>query len=409
MIAFSEYFRILTWMTNEGKPARVLRVLLVLVAAASIPAWSQSGSDLDVRQQLLIEDPVNQELAEQSFHDMWLFLSRSRTDWVRTAAAIYLLRGPGIDPDPELRTAGERLLTEILASKPREPHALWLLLKFCTADPGFPGCASNDFQQRLIESDAGNAAVYLVPVTLWDVSAQPLPVLQDNEENRRTLLSASRAHRFDDYYGRDALQLYRELKEFAGQFPPAHEPDVDQSVHTRAFSYTWTVIMLEPQLAFSALFNLCEAQAVEGRMDSVDACLTLSRTMQETGKTLMTRAVGYGIERKVLQAMDGDEATFLYLHRKSRMSTQVSLCQAPSWFKGGGLEPELEESAVLAYLADLETEGEVGAIRNAGARAFLADPGSFEQDPARCAELMTLDSEAMGAALGELDPKLLQQ
>jgi hypothetical protein len=167
--------------------------------------------------------------------------------------------------------------------------------------------------------------------------------------------------------------------------------------------------MLEPQLAFSALLDLCEAQAVAERIDYADACLTLARTMQETGKTLLTRGIGYSIERTVLRAMDGDEATYLYLHRKSRMSTQVSLCQAPFWFKGGGLEPELEESAVLAYLADLETEGEVGAIRNAGARAFRADPGSFEQDPARCAELMTLDSEAMGAALGELDPGLQQR
>jgi hypothetical protein len=403
MIAFSEYFRILTWMTNEGKPARLLRVLLVLVAAASTPAWSQSGSDLDLRQQLLMEDPVNQELANQSFYDMWLFLSRSRTDWIRTSAAIYLLRGS----DPELRDVGERLLTEMLASKPGEPHALWLLLKFCSAEPQFPGCASNDFQQRLIESDPENAAVYLVPVTLWELPKTP--VLEDNEENRRTLLRASHAQRFDSYYGRDALQLYRELKVFAGEFPPAREPDVDLSAHARAFWYTWNVIMLEPQLAFSALLNLCEAQAVEGRMDSVDACLTLSRTMQETGKTLMTRGVGYSIERTVLRAMDGDEAIYVYLHRKSRMSTQVSMCQAPSWSKGGGFEPELEESAVLTYLADLETEGEVGALRNAGTREFLVYPDRFEQDPARCAELMTLDSEAMGAALGELDPGLQQR
>jgi hypothetical protein len=132
-------------MVNNRLAARFHRVLLALVAVASAPAWSQSEPDLALRQQLLIEDPVNQMLARQSFDDMWLFLSRSRTDWIRTSAAIYLLRGPGPDPDPELRAAGERLLSEILASKPREPHALWLLLKFCTADPGFSGCASNDF------------------------------------------------------------------------------------------------------------------------------------------------------------------------------------------------------------------------------------------------------------------------
>jgi hypothetical protein len=72
-------------------------------------------------------------------------------------------------------------------------------------------------------------------------------------------------------------------------------------------------------------------------------------------------------------------------------------------------EPEREASAVLQFLADLDAEGEIGAIRNAGAREFEANPERFEQDPARCGELMDLDSEAMGAALGELDPGLQLQ
>ena len=350
-------------------------------------------------------------LAEQNYYDMWLFLSRSRTDWIRTSAAIFLSRGFGTgtdkDPDPELRTEGVRLLTEILASKPREPHALWLLLKFCTAEPGFPGCASNDFQQRVIESDPDNAAVYLVPVTLWDFSN--LPVLEDNEENRRALLRAVRAHRFDDYYGRDALQLYRELNLFAEEFPPNHEPDMDQPAYERASSFAWTVVMMEPQLAFGALYDLCEEQVVAERMDTVEACLTLARTMQETARTLLVRSLGYGLERRVSYALEGDEATALYLRRKARMSTREVLCQAPSWMRGVSVEPELLGKAVLEYLATLEAEGELGAIRNAGAAEFEAHPERFEQDPARCGELMSLDSEAMGAALGELAPALQQQ
>ena len=72
------------------------------------------------------------------------------------------------------------------------------------------------------------------------------------------------------------------------------------------------------------------------------------------------------------------------------------------------MEPEREETVILEYLADFEAEGELGALRNLGARAFEAYPERFGQDPARCAELMELDSEAMGAALGELDPGLQQ-
>lgn len=378
-------------------------MLLVLVAAACAAAWSQSGNDPDVRQPLRIEEPIDQEWGIQITHDMMLYLSRSRTDWIRTAAAIYLLRH---GPDPEFRDVGKRLLGEILASNPSEPHTLWLLLKLCTSQPDFPGCASNDFARRPIEWDADNAALYLVPVTLRAVSAQP--DILDGEENRRALLDASRAHRFDIYYGRDALQLYRELKVFAGQYSPADKAEVDLPVHVRAFSYTWDVILLEPQLAFSALFNLCEAQVVEGRKDVTDACLTLSRTLQETGKTLLTRQIGYGLERTMLHAMDGDEATHLYLQRKSRMSSEVSICQGPSWLKGEGWF-ELEESTIVEYLADLGTGGELDALRHAGSREFLVYPDRFEQDPARCAELMTLDSTAMGVALGETDPGLQQR
>jgi hypothetical protein len=395
-------------MANARKSARVLRVLLVRVAAvcavACTPAWSQSGNDPDARQPLLIDEPVDQEWGFQTTRDMMRFLSQSKTDWIRTAAAIYLLRH---GPDPELRDVGEGLLREILASNPAEPHTLWLLLKLCTSQPDFTGCASNDFTQRLIEWDAENAALYLVPVTLRDVTAQP--GILDSEENRRTLLSASRADRFDVYYGRDALQLYRELKVFAGQYSPADKADADLPVHVRAFSHTWTVILVEPQLGFSRLLELCEAQAVEGRMDAVDACLTLARTLQETGTTLLTRQIGYGLERTVSYAMDEDEANYLYLQRKSRMSSEVSVCQGPSWLKGNGLEPEPEESALLEYLADLGTEGEVAALRNAGTREFLVYPDRFEQDPARCTDLMALDSEAMGAALGALDPGLQQR
>lgn len=162
-------------------------------------------------------------------------------------------------------------------------------------------------------------------------------------------------------------------------------------------------------LSFVGLFDLCEAQVLEDRSEYVEACLTLAGTMQATGKTLITKALGYGLERKVMEAMGADKETTLYLARKARMSTQVSVCQMPTWMKAPESMIELDESPVIAYLSDLGTVGEVGAIRNAAIRGYEANPDDYEQDPVLCDQLMDLDSETMGIFLGVADPKRLME
>lgn len=381
-------------------------VLVTLIAALGTPAWAQAERSLTSDPDVILEDPVNRALGQQYYHDMWLFLSESKITWIRTAAAVHFI-GPFMgESDPELRPEGERLLTAIIATEPRDTHTLWLLLHACHTSPEIPGCASTQIGDRLIESAPDNAAVYLKAADIT-VGSFALFDVRDNKASRQALLKASRAPRIDIYYGRDALELYHELKAFDEEYGPTHEPAIDQPSHVRAFSVAWTIYTILPGMTFGGLSGLCEAQVLEGRTSYVDACLTLAETMQRTGKTLVTRALGYGLERKVVEAMGGDKATVLYLARKARTSTQVSVCHLRVWKKTFESIPEMDESSVIAYLSDLSTVGEVGAIRNRAIREYEANPDDYEQDPALCDQLMDLDSESMGIFLGKLDPKRL--
>jgi hypothetical protein len=381
---------------------------VILAAVMASPAWPQTDRSLISDPNLMLEDPVNRALSQQHYHDMWLLLSQSKITWIRTAAALHFLGNFIRESDPELRAEGERLLTAIIAAEPRDTHALWLLLDACHEIPDIPGCASTHIGDRLIESAPDNAAVYLKAAGVAVGTFAPFDV-QDNKANRHALLDASRAPRIETYYGGDALELYQELKAFEEEYRPAHEPAIGQPAHLRAFSMAWTVSSMLRHLSFVGLFDLCEAQVLEDRSEYVEACLTLAGTMQATGKTLITKALGYGLERKVMEAMGADKETTLYLARKARMSTQVSVCQMPTWMKAPESMIELDESPVIAYLSDLGTVGEVGAIRNAAIRGYEANPDDYEQDPVLCDQLMDLDSETMGIFLGVADPKRLME
>jgi len=386
---------------NRSKTALLLKifVLVTLFAAAGTPAWSQSEESPFTRSDLLYEDPVNHALAMQSYEDMWQHLSESGVTWIRTAAALHFMA----ESDPDLKAQGENLASEILAGEPRDAHTLWLLFNVCDTSPEIPGCSATNIGARLIESDPDNAAVYL-KVAGFGVSLEPEGIL-DTSENRQALLRASRANSIDIYYGHDALQLYRLLVSFEAENQPTHEPAMDLAPHSRASGYTWTVNMLQPLGPFLGLTQLCESQVAEARMNYVNACLSLARNMQAMGKSLITRSVGYALERRLLQAMGADTETILYLYRKGRMSTHVAGCQLPTRMKTGKNWREPEESEVIAYFSDLGTLGEVAAIRNTAIRGFETNPEDFEQDPLACEALMDLDSESMGLVLGTSDPK----
>jgi len=383
-------------------------VFVTVMAMAAGSAWAQADQDLATRSDLLLEDPVNTALGRQYFHDMWLFLSESEVTWIRTAAAFHFTGGfiGGFtgESDPGLRAEGERLLTAIIAAEPSDTHTLWLLLDACHTNPQIPGCASTQIGDRLIESAPDNAAVYLKAAGITNGSFESFEI-EDSKTHRQTLLKASRAPRIDTYYGRDALELYHELKAFEEEYRPTHEPAMDQPTHYRAFGKAWTVFSLLQHMSFVGLNGLCESQVIEGRTEYVDACVTLAGTMQSTGKTLVSRALGYSLEGKLMEAMGADTTTALYLARKARISTRVSVCQLRAWRKALESTPELGEAAVITYLVDLQTVGEVAAIRNRAMRGYETNPDDYEQDPLVCEALMDLDSEAMGAALGDADPK----
>lgn len=292
--------------------------LVILAAVMASPAWPQAEPSLISDPDVILEDPVNRALGQQYHHDMWLFLGDSKTTWIRTAAALHFIGGS----DLELRAEGERLLTAIIAAEPRDTHTLWLLLDACHEIPDIPGCASTHIGDRLIESAPDNAAVYLKAAGVAVGTFAPFDV-QDNKANRLALLNALRAPRIETYYGGDALELYHELKALEEEYRPAHEPAIDQPAHLRAFSMAWTVSSMLRHLSSVGLFDLCEAQVLEDRSEYVEACLTLAGTMQATGKTLITRALGYGLERKVMEVMGADKATVLYLARKARSAAPI--------------------------------------------------------------------------------------
>lgn len=403
---------------ESGKRARLKYWLIAaLIAVFGIPAWAQAERDLMADPGGWLNDPVNNALGRQHYHDMWLFLAESETTWIRTAAALHFIRASNPDlfirtSDPELRTEGERLIGEIIAQGPHDIHTLWLLLDACDASPEIPGCACNHFGDRLIELVPDNVAVYLkaagINVRLELTGAADYNV-QDNKKNRQALLRASRAPHIDIYYSRDALELYRELEAFEEEFQPAHEPDIDLAPHTRASSHVWAVFTMLPLTMFGGLNDLCKAHVHGGRDRYVNACLKLARTMQVTGKTTITRALGYGLERKVTEAMGADRETLLYLFRKARMTAQASACFLSSWKKSDQPWPELDEPSILAFESDRGTLGEVAAFRNLAIRGYQANPEEYKHDPALCDQLMELDSESMGIVLGNADPKRLME
>lgn len=396
-------------LASRGPMHKKFWLILTLIATIGSPTFLPAERSLLSDPEVIFEDPVNRALGQQAHHEMWLFLSDSKITWIRTAAALHFIRKPSFirEPDPELRDEGERLAAGILAGEPRDAHTLWLLLDVCHSAPELDGCATATLGDRLIEAAPDNAAVYLKGAGMtaeWKGGD-----VEDTEEAREALLRAARANSFDIYYGRNALELYHELKAFEEGYQPTHEPAIDLSEHARAGGGVWTVFSLLPLTGLGGIIQLCEAQVREGRPAHVGACLTLAATMQNTGKALITRSLGYSLERKVMEAMGVDEAITLYLFRKGRMSVHVRSCQLPSWMRNGDAWPELDEATVVDYLRDLDTLGEVGAIRNRAIREYQVNPEAYEQDPELCEALLDLDSDSMGAVLGKMDPKRLME
>ncbi len=110
----------------------------------------------------------------------------------------------------------------------------------------------------------------------------------------------------------------------------------------------------------------------------------------------------------MLDTMGVDEATSLFLRSKARMTVQTALCQQSFFTKIPDTWSQLDVATISGFLADLAEFGEIEAIRRSAIRQFEIDPEEFEQDPVLCDQLMNLESEEMGIALGRLDPKTLK-
>ena len=393
-------------MTGLGRDnERRLKLLMcpIVFALVCLPAGARAERERVTRSDLLLEDPVNIALEKQKNEDLWDYLSESDVPWIRAAAALHFIG----ESDPDLRAQGTELASALLATSPRDTHTLLLLFDVCNEAPEISDCSTTDIGTRLIESAPDNGAFYLKVVGKGvDMNAEGIP---DTREARQALWRAADAGSVDDYYGQDSLELYRVVLAFENEYQPTHEPAMDMAPHSRAFSNTWYVNLMQPLTAFVGLAGLCQAQIREERADYIEPCLALARNMQERGKSLVTRSIGYGLERRMLDAMGEDKATVLYVYRKQRMSTHVSVCQMPNRMKSGENWREPEESEVIKYLTDLGTAGEIAAIRNQAIRGYEANPEDYEQDPLACEALMDLDSESMGRYLGDADPKRMME
>jgi hypothetical protein len=351
-------------------------------------------------------EPSTEMLAfEQWNNSVLLELAKSPTPWIRAALANHL----STRTDPQLSAIGHQQFEALALTPTSDVLTLWYLARYCIAHKQSKTCEQQDIIQRLGVNDPKNIAPLLMVDQYLSGENWSTPDVQ-SAENQELLARLAQADVFDEYWGRGSIQLLKAIEDYSQQHPQPKAPEFEQLSLFPSALVMYPINMLGNSPGYSKLLNLCEANAKSGNLLAVEQCLKIARTMQQTSKTQMPKFIGFAIESTVQNAVrpDSPEASIAAQRRAAIRKTHV--CAIPHLLSGMSSKIKLDEATIadwnFAYLQDLDTLGEIQALKRAAEREYAKYPDQYPSDPSDCPDVLTMTSEQLALFLGEGDPAL---
>ncbi|MBT8061712.1 MAG: hypothetical protein KJO85_03455, partial [Gammaproteobacteria bacterium] len=305
------------------------------------------------------------------------------------------LSGPYNSTEP---THGfEPVFTDLLNDQHLDAPALWKLAYVCQRPAHRNACEQHEVYERLARSDPGNAAVYLWPRAWQSVDDRELAVLSDKQ-----ILRASRAERFDSYFGRDAHLLYDLSLELVTRHP---HPDTF-TAGGLAWQAYWLVtgMIISDMQRLAPLFRHCEEGVREVNDTLETACFRIAGLMKDHGNTVLGTMFGRALERRLLMQKDPESPVSLALYRKQRLESKAWQCLYQTLWPNPLEDPGMAASEFRERLRLLSDLGEREWYERLADMDYETNPQDWERSPQECRALRDLEGEALIAELGELDP-----
>jgi len=356
------------------------------------------------------QDAVDPYEESNKLHMQWLeqftsYLEASEYTEIRVFAAIHLRQSD----DPKAKERGERLIADVIDAPDLDAVSLWLLASDCRWREDVNRCVSPGVYERLLQADPQNAAAILLQLNPSNHGGDEL--LLDTEFNRQLLSKAAEAGHFDVYWGRGADKLFEEALKFArlNPLPPTVglENTSYQDVKTRhhyAFNGVVALVVSAPVFGYGNTVSLCRSQVKNQNSDGVTACKKLAYTLRNTGKTLLTRSIGFAIERTMSEVIDPDDPGVRHWQLRGDLSRLIHMCQTPVWQTKHQLLLDKDEAALMNWAKNLSDLGECQGNRLTAIQEYNISEDHFIVDPADCDSLFSLSDKDVETLLDGRNP-----
>ena len=377
---------------NQKKLTKWLGLLLCLMAGS---VWSQTTADLDAEQKKL-----DDEWQEQ----FWVYLETSKYPHFRTRAAIRLIR----TGDPKAIEEGELLINEVLDELSPDPASLWVLASGCPVRGSTEWCEPGGVYELLEKADPHNAAVY---VLRFNHNSSEDDSLLDTEANRQLLYKAAKADHFDFYWGRGTDKLYEEALKFIDIHPMQFTPESEEMLlkfnmtpKMAAFYTAASVFVTASNMSWAQLVELCRLQSRNRRTEGIIACKKLGDTLRNRGYSMMTRGIGYALEKAMLTELDPHDPGIRQWQIRGYIFSVMQMCFLPYWQVNMEIQSDAIEPSIKRWVKNISELGEWEGTRQTAFQDYSISPEHFVVNPAACDSLKDLNDEAMERFINNQGP-----
>lgn len=382
-------------VVSRFKFRELISLMLLGLCLVSGQVWGQSTADLDEKQRTL--DNKWQER-------FWSYLESSEYPQLRTRAAIRLIR----TGDPQAVEQGEQLINELLDKPNPDAASLWLLASDCQWRESAEWCQPGGVYELLTQADPNNAAVVMLRFSQATFGED---VLLDTEANRQLLSTASQAKHFDVYWGRGADKLFEEALKFVEINPMQILPEFENEAqrfgltpHKAAYYGLMTLTLTDPMVGYGNMTELCRLQARNRRSEGMIVCKKLAGTLRNHGYSMMTRFIGYALEKAMLTELDPNDPGIKRWRNRQYVFSVMQTCFQPYWQVNMELSSEDVDTSMMNWNKNISELGEWEGTRLSAFEDYAAFPEHFIVNPADCDKLKNLDDEAMENLINTQNP-----
>jgi hypothetical protein len=332
----------------------------------------------------------------------WALFADSEVPWIRTYAQLMLLQDRyGYDQDlyedEYLKKQNE--IKAVLLQASEDPLSQAVVARNCNKQ----WCNRQAVVQKIIYGDSENLEPYLIAIQGLPMGNGDTPEERvantDSAEFRALALQAADATHWIEYSDSASMQWYQAHLDFVAEFPPPSAEQRKNPGYLLAFQLG-NKAFFESWHGKSRLQEACAYWAALNEPELTTACAQIAVLFKSNPSVS-----DYWLQRDILTQADPFDPEGLHWWRLAVAFVQVEACLEPRWMTRVSSWPAMDESVFELFLKTQVHSGRWQAKRLAAMNEYSLEPSRYPLDPARCELVLEQDSEAIGAFLGDQDPK----